>query len=82
VPLAGLAIVDEPDIRAGAAMGIGGSSFKKQRDEALVQDASARAQVWIEDFLLRCQQAGVSARAVESTPGPSPPSWKRCQPSI
>jgi hypothetical protein len=30
--LVGLAIVDEPDIRAGTAIGIGGTSFKHERD--------------------------------------------------
>ena len=37
--LVGLAIVDEPDIRAGAATGIGGASYKHERDESLLADA-------------------------------------------
>jgi hypothetical protein len=37
--MVGLAIVDEPDIRAGTPTGIGGSSFKHERDEALLAEA-------------------------------------------
>jgi len=63
--LVGLAIVDEPDIRAGAATSIGGASFKHERDEALVADAREHAARWLTTFADRCQQAGVSARTVE-----------------
>jgi len=57
--LIGLAIVDEARIRAGAATGIGGASFKRERDDALMAEAAdtrvngagcstsaAAAQVW------------------------------------
>ena len=37
--LVGLAIIDEPDIRAGTATSIGGASYKHERDDALVADA-------------------------------------------
>ena len=63
--LAGLAIVDEPDIRAGAAMGIGGSTFKHDRDEALVADAHKHATDWIALFERRCREAGVTAQGLE-----------------
>src|SRR5512138_460986 len=63
--LVGLAIVDEPDIRAGAATGIGGSSFKHERDEALVADARARAADVLALFERRCREANVEARALE-----------------
>jgi nucleotide-binding universal stress UspA family protein len=59
--LVGLAIVDEPDIRAGAATGIGGSAFKVQRDEALLEDAHQHARAWCEAFATRCRDAGVLA---------------------
>ena len=63
--LVGLAIVDEPDIRAGAATGIGGASYKHERDEALVADAQhARGRLrW------RCSNAAAAKRASTPRPG-------------
>jgi len=63
--LVGLAVVDEPDIRAGAAMGIGGAAFKHERDEALVADAHARAAEWLNAFERRCRDAKIAAYALE-----------------
>jgi nucleotide-binding universal stress UspA family protein len=69
--LAGLAIVDEPDIRAGAATSIGGSSFKRERDDALVAEARQRAQDALERFAATCRNAGVAARTLEQTGRPA-----------
>jgi nucleotide-binding universal stress UspA family protein len=63
--LIGLAIVDEPDIRAGAALGIGGSSFKHDRDEALLADAHKHAADWLAAFERRCRDAKIGARTLE-----------------
>ncbi len=63
--LVGLAIIDEPDIRAGAATGIGGSSYKHERDEALVADARKQAADWVALFERRCREAGVESRSLE-----------------
>jgi nucleotide-binding universal stress UspA family protein len=63
--LVGLAIVDEPDIRAGAATGFGGSTYKRERDAVLLKDAHEHAEQWIEAFLGRCREVGVAARALE-----------------
>ncbi|MEP6652044.1 MAG: universal stress protein [Myxococcales bacterium] len=63
--LAGLAIIDEPDIRAGTATGIGGSSFKHQRDEALMADARQHAHDWVAAFEKRCGEASVSGHGLE-----------------
>jgi nucleotide-binding universal stress UspA family protein len=63
--LSGLAIVDEPDIVAGAATSIGASSFKKERDETLLADAHAQAQKWLDGFLDRASANGVMVRALE-----------------
>jgi nucleotide-binding universal stress UspA family protein len=65
VGLCGLAIIDEPDIRAGTAVGIGGSSFKHERDEVLMADAKKHADDWIALFERRCREAGVPARSLE-----------------
>jgi nucleotide-binding universal stress UspA family protein len=63
--LVGLAIVDEPDIRAGTATGIGGSSFKHERDETLLADARVRAADALALFERRCREANVEARTLE-----------------
>jgi nucleotide-binding universal stress UspA family protein len=69
--LTGIAIVDEPDIRAGAVTGIGGSSFKHQRDESLLADARVHADDWQATFEGRCKVAGVPARSLESVGRPA-----------
>jgi nucleotide-binding universal stress UspA family protein len=69
--LVGLAIVDEPDIRAGAAVGIGGASFKHDRDEALMSDARVQAHRWLARFSARCAEEGVTARTLERVGRPS-----------
>ncbi|HEU4733330.1 MAG TPA: universal stress protein [Kofleriaceae bacterium] len=63
--LVGLAIVDEPDIVAGAATSIGGASFRKDRDAALLDDARARARGWLDALVARGRAAGVTVRALE-----------------
>jgi nucleotide-binding universal stress UspA family protein len=63
--MAGLAIIDEPDIRAGSATSIGGASYKQERDDALVADAKKAAADWVALFEHRCRQAGVAARSLE-----------------
>jgi nucleotide-binding universal stress UspA family protein len=63
--LIGLAIIDEPDIRAGTATSIGGASFKRERDDTLVADAHKQAADWIALFDRRCREAGVESRVLE-----------------
>ena len=63
--LMGLAIVDEPDIRAGAATGIGGASYKHERDDALVGEARRAAADALALFERRCRDANVDARVLE-----------------
>lgn len=63
--LAGLAIVDEPDILAGSATGIGGASFKHDRDVVLMADARRHAHDWIALFDRRCREAHVSGTGLE-----------------
>jgi nucleotide-binding universal stress UspA family protein len=65
--LVGLAIIDEPAITAGAAMGIGGSSYKHERDEQLLLEARQQARDAEQRFLAQARAAGVEARVVEVT---------------
>ncbi|HET6149413.1 MAG TPA: universal stress protein [Polyangia bacterium] len=69
--LMGLTIIDEPDITAGAAMGIGGSSYKQDRDKILIEEAHRRAHEAEELFLHRCRKASVPARVLEITGRPA-----------
>jgi nucleotide-binding universal stress UspA family protein len=69
--LVGLAIIDEPDIKAGAAMGIGGSSYKHQRDQTLLLEAHQQARDFEQRFLAKARAASVTARAVEVTGKPA-----------
>jgi nucleotide-binding universal stress UspA family protein len=65
--LVGLAIVDEPDIVAGSATSIGGASFRKDRNAALIADAHQRARGWLDDFVAHGRAARVAVRALEIT---------------
>lgn len=59
--LCGLVVVDEPQIRAGAATSIGGASFKHERDEALLAEARANAARCLGAFDRLCRAANVVA---------------------
>jgi nucleotide-binding universal stress UspA family protein len=61
----GLAIIDEPDIRAGTPTGAWGSSFKHERDKHLLGDARAHAADWLDQFERYRQAAEVPGRALE-----------------
>jgi Universal stress protein UspA and related nucleotide-binding proteins len=60
-----MAIIDEPDIQAGAPAGIGGSSFKHERDKILLANARAHAADWLGLFQRRCRSEGVPANTLE-----------------
>jgi nucleotide-binding universal stress UspA family protein len=62
--LTGLAIIDEPAILSPQPTGIGGASFKRERDEALLEDAEAHANKWVATFTSRCRDAGIISHAV------------------
>ncbi len=63
--LVGMVIVDQPDIYAGTATGIGGSTSKHERDEALLADARTHAADWLGLFEHRCSAVGVATGAIE-----------------
>lgn len=69
--LVGLAIVDAPDIVAGAATSIGGASYRRDRDAALLEDAHRQARTWLARFVARCRAADVASRALEITGKPA-----------
>ena len=69
--LVGLAIIDVPDITAGSAMGIGGASYKRERDQILIADARQQARDLEQSFLDRCARMAVPARVLEATGKPA-----------
>jgi nucleotide-binding universal stress UspA family protein len=69
--LAGLAVIDEPDIVAREPTSIGGGSFKRDRDAALLEDAHARARGWLDRFRECGRAVGVRVRSVERSGRPA-----------
>jgi nucleotide-binding universal stress UspA family protein len=69
--LVGLGIIDEPAIRAREPIPIGGSAFKKQRDEALLADARLKVEQFLVDFQRRCSEAGVAHRVIKDVGPPA-----------
>jgi nucleotide-binding universal stress UspA family protein len=63
--LTGVAIVDTPDILTNEPTGIGAASYKAPRDQAMLADARAHAQTWLDGFRDRCRAAGLMARMLE-----------------
>ena len=63
--LVGMAIVDKPDIEAGTATGVGGASFKHERDEALLAQGRAHASAWLDAFDQYCRDKDIRARTLE-----------------
>jgi nucleotide-binding universal stress UspA family protein len=64
--LAGLAVLDEPTIRAPEPVPIGGTSWKKERDDALVADARRRVGEFLESFSLQCAKCGLPCKVLEN----------------
>jgi nucleotide-binding universal stress UspA family protein len=52
-------------------MGIGGASYKQQRDQVLIADAHQQARDFEQLFLERCTRAGVQGRVLEATGKPA-----------
>jgi nucleotide-binding universal stress UspA family protein len=67
----GLGVVDEPTILRPEPTGIGGGSWKSQRDAALLADAHARVATFLERFTARCTAAGVPSRVVKAVGAPA-----------
>jgi nucleotide-binding universal stress UspA family protein len=62
--LTGLAIIDEPAILTPQPVGIGGSAYRKDRDQELLRDAEEKAAAWVAAFARRCRDAGVIADGI------------------
>src|SRR5262245_29244798 len=69
--LVGLGIIDEPTICKGEPTGIGGSYYKRCRDQERLQDARRRVAGFLEQFTRNCGEAGVTSRTLEEVGLPS-----------
>ncbi len=63
--LVGLGIVDEPTIRQPLAVPPGATPYKEHRDQALVADATRKVEQYLEQFALKCADAGVACKLLE-----------------
>lgn len=63
--LVGLGIIDEPGILQPIAVPPGGSVYQARRDQTLLADARRKVEGFLEQFALRCADAGVSCKLLE-----------------
>lgn len=61
----GLGIIDKPAILRGEIMPIGASAYKEQADELHMAQATRRVEQLLEQFSLRCSEAGVASKVIE-----------------
>ncbi|PHS02517.1 MAG: hypothetical protein COA78_20930 [Blastopirellula sp.] len=66
IHLTGIAVVDSPTIQRPMAAPIGGSSFKKDRDEALMADAKLKTESILSEFEYKCKEANLPHTGVRS----------------
>ena len=64
--LTGIAVLDRPTITKPQATSVGGGTFKKQRDDALLADASQKIRQILDDFKSACEAAGVDYTTVRA----------------
>lgn len=69
--LVGLGVVDEPTIRQSVMAPIGASEYKKLSEEALMHDARRKVEAILEQFSIRCAEAGVASKVLEDAGMPA-----------
>ena len=65
--LVGLAIIDEPTICAPEPVGIGGGAYKSHLEVRQLAEARHRVQEFADQFVERCQGAGLACRVAQET---------------
>jgi nucleotide-binding universal stress UspA family protein len=68
--LVGLGILDKPSITSPEPVSLGGTEYKRQRDEARLADEHRRVLQLLGQFRQRCVTAGVRCRALEDVGAP------------
>lgn len=69
--LVGLGIIDEPGIVQPVAIPPGGAAFQQSRNQTLLADARHKVEAYLEQFTLRCAEAGVSSKVLEDVGDPA-----------
>ncbi len=63
--LVALGVIDEPTISRAEMVPLGASSFKQHRDEVVLARARREVEQFLEQFALRCAEAGVASKLLE-----------------
>jgi nucleotide-binding universal stress UspA family protein len=63
--LVGLGVIDEPTIRRPKLVPLGATHFKEQSDQARLDHARQHVETFLEQFAVRCQEAGVAYQLLE-----------------
>jgi len=63
--LVGLGVVDEPEILQPVCMPLAGTASQERRDRTLLADARHKVENFLQDFSIRCADAGVSSKVLE-----------------
>jgi nucleotide-binding universal stress UspA family protein len=62
----GLGIIDEPSLRSSQPVPLGAGHFKEHLDETRLAQATRQVEQFLEQFTLRCTEAGVSSKVLEN----------------
>jgi nucleotide-binding universal stress UspA family protein len=63
--LVGVGIIDEPTVRKGELLPIGGTFHKQHRDTARVADARRQVETFLGRFSVQCAEAGIACKLLE-----------------
>lgn len=63
--LVGLGVVDQPGLCEYEAVPLGGGAFKTMLDESRLKHATSVVEQALEDFSIRCSEAGVASKPLE-----------------
>jgi nucleotide-binding universal stress UspA family protein len=68
--LVGIGVVDEPAIRGGEALPIGGATYKIERDQKRLEEARQKVDGFLERFAADCREGGVAWRLIDAVGTP------------
>jgi nucleotide-binding universal stress UspA family protein len=69
--LVGLGIIDEPEIVQPVCVPPGGAAYQERRNRTLLADARHKVDAFLQQFAIRCAEAGVSCKLLEDVGLPS-----------
>ncbi len=69
--LGGIAVLDEPSIRQGEPVPLGGATFKENRDKKRMEHAQQEIARFFNEFEEGCKQSGVACKTIEGCGDPA-----------